>query len=781
MDPAWSPTRAPVASGGLPAFENQQHKKREKRRLPDNRPAAGPVDISARKITLSGKVQGVGFRPFIYRLATQHRLTGWVRNCVGIVEIHVQGPVSAQNDFLSAVFTEHPPLAKPKLESDTAVACEQTESFEILNSLDAGHPEISLPTDLYLCDDCLAEMQNPSDLRYRYPFINCTQCGPRYTLIEALPYDRPNTTMKTFPLCESCKEEYENPNSRRFHAEPIACPVCGPSLQFCRAGQTIEGNDEAITATVEALKSGAVVAVKGIGGYHLVCDATNDDVIKQLRRNKPRPDKPLAVMLPAETNGLALEQDESDFLNQPSRPILLIDKHKLPALSPQLAPGLGEIGVMLPYSPLHHLLLDSFASPLVATSANISGEPVLTDGIEVERRLAHITDRFLHHNRPIARPADDPVFRISEGMPRPIRLGRGTAPFELALPFTLEHPVLAVGTQMKNVITLAWGKRAVLSPHIGEMNTARALQVFEETIADLQQLYQVKAEVLICDTHPGYTASRWAEKQNLPVHTVLHHHAHAASASYEFYCHEEVIAFTWDGIGLGADETLWGGETFLGKPGSWKRVASFRPFRLPGGDKAAREPWRSAAALCWQSGHPYPQIPEKDPLLRKAWEQGINAPSSSSVGRLFDAAAALSGVCSVASYEGQGAMLLEALANHKATHVPLDISESNDMLVADWQPLLAVMTDSSTEQAQRAATFHASLAHTLLRKAQLIRQRHGVSHVTLSGGVFQNRVLTELAASLLREENFTVHLPVRIPVNDAGISFGQVIEYGCGR
>ncbi len=749
--------------------------------MPDNRHAADHADISARKITLSGKVQGVGFRPFIYRLATRYCLTGWVRNCVGIVEIHIQGPISAQTDFLNALFTEHPPLANPKLESDTPVACEHNDTFEILESLDAGHPEISLPTDLYLCDDCLAEMQNPSDRRYRYPFINCTQCGPRYTLIEALPYDRPNTTMKAFPLCASCKEEYENPDSRRFHAEPIACPACGPSLLFRHAGQIIEGNEAATSAAVEALKSGAIVAVKGIGGYHLVCDATNDSAIRQLRQNKPRPDKPLAVMLPANSPGLALEQDVLDFLNQPSRPILLVDKCKLQALSPQLAPGLGELGIMLPYSPLHHLLLDTFGSSLVATSAKISGEPVLTDGVEVERRLTHITDIFLHHNRPIARPADDPVFRNIDGVPRPIRLGRGTAPFEIALPFALEKPVLAVGTQMKNVITLAWGKRAVLSPHIGEMNTARALQVFEETIGDLQRLYQVQAEILICDAHPGYTASRWAAKQDLPAYTVLHHHAHAASASYEYDCHEQVIAFTWDGIGLGDDGTLWGGETFLGRPGAWKRVASFRPFRLPGGDKAAREPWRSAAALCWDSGHPYPQIPEKDPLLRKAWEQGINAPQSSSVGRLFDAAAALSDVCNVATYEGQGAMQLEALANHKATHVALDINESNDMLVADWQPLLAVMTDSSKGQAERAATFHASMAHTLLHKAQLIRQRHDVSHVTLSGGVFQNRVLTELAASLLRQDNFTVHLPVRIPVNDAGISFGQVIEYGFSR
>jgi len=750
---------------------------------------------SARLIVLSGQVQGVGFRPFIYRLANEHQLTGWVRNCVGIVEIHAQGQSQNIENFLSDIFNKKPPLAKPKLESDKQIDIAEFEAFSILDSEQQGEANISVPNDLYLCDDCLAELNDPSNRRYRYPFINCTQCGPRYTLIQSLPYDRPNTTMAEFKLCAECLAEYENPADRRFHAEPVACPQCGPSLTFHNDDVTINNNNEALIKAVGVLRQGKVIAVKGIGGYHLVCDATNTSSVSRLRNNKPRPDKPLAVMFPAPLENpfqiaelsVALSESDKAFLQQPARPILLVKKNETgklseAALSDQIAPGLNEIGMMLPYSPLHHLLLNEFGSALVATSANISGEPVLIQNEAVEKRLKHVADAFLHHNRKIERPADDPVYRTIAGKARPIRTGRGSAPIELTLPFELEHPVLAVGAHMKNTITLAWKNRAVVSPHIGEMDSVRSHEVFENTISDLQKLYEVKVENIICDAHPGYTTTRWANKQSLPVFSVFHHHAHASAAYFEcqnhFSADEAILVFSWDGVGYGEDGTLWGGETFLGKPGDWQRVASMRPFYLPGADKAGREPWRSAAALCWETGRVCHEIPEKDPLLQQAWQRKINAPQSSSVGRLFDAAAALTGVRNVASFEGQGPMELEALSKNPGKYIKLELEKSDNLLIANWETLVPAMLDSTLSIAERSALFHASLANNILRQAKTIREKHGVNTVSFSGGVFQNRVLTEHALTLLSAECFEVCLPELIPVNDAGISFGQVMEYG---
>lgn len=748
--------------------------------------------IVAKKIVLSGKVQGVGFRPFIFLLAEQYQLGGWVKNAMGLVEIHAQGEASCLRDFIADITLKKPPLAEPVIESETSVECEPFDNFTILPSDQNGEAHISLPADLNLCEACLNELNDPDNRRYRYPFINCTQCGPRYTLITRLPYDRPNTTMAGFPLCAPCRAEYEDPRDRRFHAEPIACPDCGPSLSFHQTQTHINDSDQALAQTVEALRRGEVAAIKGIGGYHLMCDATNTCAVERLRRRKPRPDKPLAVMFPSHPDKpfeqaelhLDLSDEDKSFLLQPSRPILLVAKAGQSSLSAQIAPGLNEVGMMLPYSPLHHLLLNDFGKPLVATSANISGEPVLTASHEIEKRLSAIADAFLHHNRPIERPADDPVYRTIATKPRPIRSGRGSAPLEISLPFTLQQPVLAVGTQMKNVIALAWDNRVVISPHIGEMESARSMQVFEETICDLQQLYGVKATHLICDTHPGYSTTRWAGKQGLPVSRVLHHHAHASAAYYECGAKvtgEPVIAFTWDGVGLGDNESLWGGEAFIGRPGGWQRVASFRPFSPPGGDKAARQPWRSAAALCWESGQEYPEIPEKSPLLKQAWQQKINAPQTSSVGRLFDAAAALCGCLTVASYEGQGAMEFEALSEKRGTPVELPLSIVNEIFQTDWQPLVPLMLNTSLSICERASRFHSTLAHALLQQSIAIRDKTSSNTVTLSGGVFQNRVLSEQVLALLSENDFKARLPELIPVNDAGISFGQIIEYGFNR
>lgn len=748
-----------------------------------------PPATSARHIVLSGQVQGVGFRPYVYQLALKHQLSGWVRNVVGHVELHVQGLSQNLDTFLNDIFDKTPPLAEPKLELNKQVDVEEFNTFSILKSTAQGEANISIPADLFLCDDCLAEMNNPQDRRYRYPFINCTQCGPRYTLIKSLPYDRKNTTMAGFDLCPACLAEYTDPGNRRFHAEPVACAVCGPTLTFHYGGEENTDNEIAIKRTVALLQQGKVVAVKGVGGYHLMCDAANTQAVSRLRSKKHRPDKPLAVMFPAPINKpfkyvercFNLSDKDKSFLLQPARPILLVAKREPTELSELIAPGLNEVGMMLPYSPLHHLLLNDFSGPLVATSANITGEPVLIHKQEVENRLHHVADAFLHHNRPIQRPADDPLYRTIASQPRLVRIGRGTAPMELTLPFELEQPVLAVGAQMKNVIAMAWKKRVVISPHIGEMETKHSLEVFENTVEDLQKLYNVRAEHIICDAHPGYTTTRWANRQSLPVHPVYHHHAHASAAYYECKTDEAVIVFTWDGVAYGEDGTLWGGETFIGRPDKWQRVASMRPFNLPGGDRAGRQPWRSAAALCWAIGQTYDEIPEKDPLIQQAWQKNINAPQSTSAGRLFDAAAALTGVRTVASYEAQGPMELEALCEACDDYSELALEKTGNLLVTNWEQLIPEILNTNSSVATRAALFHSSLAHAIFHQAKTLRNKYAVNTISFSGGVFQNRVLTENAMALLQADGFNVYLPELLPVNDAGISFGQIIEYGFRR
>jgi hydrogenase maturation protein HypF len=447
-----------------------------------------------------------------------------------------------------------------------------------------------------------------------------------------------------------------------------------------------------------------------------------------------------------------------------------------------IAPGLREIGAMLPYSPLHHLLLESFGSPLVATSGNVSGEPVLTDNAEAEARLGKVAQAFLHHNRPIARPADDSVLRVIAGSPRLLRVGRGIAPLEFDLPFSLPQPLLAVGGHMKNAIALAWNNRAVLSPHIGDLGTPRSLEIFEQVIADLQQLYDVKAQAIVCDAHPGYASSRWAARQDLPLYRVQHHHAHASALAFEADLAKKYLIFTWDGVGLGEDATLWGGEALLGRPGAWKRVASFKPFRLPGGERAGREPWRSAAALCWESGLAWQSDTRDAVLLKSAWEHGLNAPVTTAAGRLFDAASSLLGLCDTASYEGQGPMLLEAAATidetmgvAEAIDLPLHEDE-NGLLVADWTLLLHALCRDEVPVAQRAMQFHLSLAHCIVAQAQRIHAHTPFDAVGLTGGVFQNKLLAELAMQQLGTAGFEAYLPQQAPCNDGGLALGQLIE-----
>jgi hydrogenase maturation protein HypF len=744
-------------------------------------------ELAAARITLKGHVQGVGFRPFVYRLAIEHGLQGSVQNQLGEVEVVAVGPALKLEQFRRDLIAKAPPLSRPAITDFGWIDVPPVHSFEIASSSANANAQIFVPPDYFMCDDCRSELTDPEDRRFSYPFINCTQCGPRYTLIEALPYDRANTSMARFPLCAECAQEYGDPADRRFHAEPVACSKCGPSLSFESAGvAAIDETGAALRAAVDALRDGNVVAIKGIGGYHLVCDACNSAAVGKLRQRKLRPDKPLAVMFPlAGSDGLGrlrreviLRDVEAELVAGPVRPIVLATKAANGTLADNVAPGLGELGVFLPYSPLHQLLLDAFGGPVVATSGNISGEPVLTDNVEASQRLNKIADGFLQHNRPIVRPADDPVFRRIAGSMRPLRIGRGTAPRELELPWPQKSPLLAVGGHMKGTLALSWDRRVVVSPHIGEMDSPRSLAVFERVAADLQALYGVSAERIVCDAHPGYTTHRWARRQSsLPVESVWHHQAHASAVAAEFDQSGDWLMFAWDGVGLGEDETLWGGEALLGRPGHWRRIASLRTFRLPGGERAGREPWRSAASLHWECGLSWSECPDVDGLAEAGWRNHLNSPVTSAAGRLFDAAAALIGGVPETSFEAQGPMMLESLCQDSAVAIELPIAEDRaGVLRTDWQPLLGVLCDQGRDAAARAETFHSSLATAILRQAEAVRERYSFDNVGLCGGVFQNRVLTEQVLDRLRENGFQVYMPEILPCNDAALSFGQAAE-----
>jgi hydrogenase maturation protein HypF len=791
------------------------------------------MTVQARDIVVTGRVQGVGYRPFVYLTAHELGITGSVLNGSGKVFIHAEGSADQLDRLEAALIATAPPLARPQLASSDVVAAIGAASFEILASDAASEPEIHVPPDLFTCDACLAELTGPRERRYGYPFINCTQCGPRYTIISAMPYDRPNTSMAGFPLCADCRSEYLSPLDRRFHAQPLACPVCGPQLTFepvFPLGEAAGAASAAITEpvplenalrasplqrTIAALEAGQIVAVKGVGGFHLVCNAANDEAVLRLRKRKRRPHKPLAVMFPllgddglgSVREQLLVDELTAAAITDPARPIVLARKKASFGLSGSLAPGLSELGAFLPYSPLHHELLAAFGRPLVATSGNSSGEPVITDNEEAQARLSGIVDAFLHHDRPIVRPADDPVVRPMAGAVRTLRLGRGLAPLEHELPARLPQPLLATGGHMKVTVALAWGQRVVISPHVGDLDSPRSFEIFNSIINDLKNLYNVKYHSIVCDMHPGYASSRWASQQGLPLLRVQHHAAHASALAGEHPDVMDWLVFTWDGVGYGSDGTLWGGEALHGRPGAWQRQASFRPFRLLGGDKAGREPWRSAAALSWERLEDAAQQgtasdamkarvgaalaalsigPEgadesrRKPhlaLAHQAWQRRLNTFETSAVGRLFDAAAALVLGRATASFEGQGPMELEHVARDGCDFVSLPLAaDCAGVLRSDWAPLVNVLADEGLGVEQRAGIFHESMAQALLDQALALRQRSRFEAVGLSGGVFQNRRLVERVVAKLAAEGLEVRLHREVPANDGGLCFGQIIE-----
>jgi hydrogenase maturation protein HypF len=752
------------------------------------------------RFEIHGAVQGVGFRPFVWRLAHALSLSGWVRNDIAGVFIELEGEEAALAAFRRALDDAPPPLARIREILESSKEPSGESGFRILPSESSGARTTLVLPDVATCPACLAEVLDPRDRRHFYPFANCTDCGPRFTIVTDLPYDRPSTTMAAFTLCPECREEYEDPGDRRFHAQPIACPACGPTLEaWSPDGEVVARRHEALVAAAEALREGKVVAVKGLGGFHLMCDARGGDVVAALRRRKTREEKPLALMVRdvAMARALADVSPEAEgLLGGPEAPIVLLPRREGAGVAPNVAPGRPELGLMLPATPLHHLLLRETGFPLVATSGNRSEEPICTDEREALSRLAGMADLFLVHDRPIARHVDDSVARLVAGAPRLLRRARGWAPLPVAVRADLPV-ILGVGAHMKTAVALSIGRQVFVSQHIGDLETPEALDAFRRVIADLERLYAAEPVAVAHDLHPGYAstvfAKKFAAERGIPAVAVQHHHAHLAACLAENESDGPALGVCWDGTGLATDGTIWGGEFLLGDASDYARVAHIRPFRLPGGDAAVKEPRRTALALllevlgekaldredleCVRSF-----APGERAVLARMISSGLNAPQTTSAGRLFDAAASLLGIAQKSSFEGQAAMALEAAAlegsaspENARTEYPFPLGAVAEApAVLDWKPLVLSLVEERARGVSvpvLAARFHASLADGILAAARHARVRR----VALTGGCFQNRLLTELAVARLEADGFEVLLHGAVPPNDGGIGVGQVL------
>jgi hydrogenase maturation protein HypF len=723
-------------------------------------------------MTLSGAVQGVGFRPLVYRLATELGLTGWVLNSSAGLVVEVEGPAGRTEEFLTRLAKEKPSSAVVLTREISRLAPAGFTRFEIRTSDESAEKTASILPDLATCAACLRELFDPGDRRHRYPFTNCTCCGPRYTIVVDIPYDRPNTTMRGFTLCPDCHREYTDPADRRFHAQPNACPKCGPRISL------------PIEEAAKTLASGRIVALKGIGGFQLLVDARQPDAVERLRRRKHREEKPFALMMPsidAVRDYCLVSAGEEALLKSPAAPIVLLQPNSKPGIAVNVAGSSPYLGVMLPYSPLHHLLMREYPHPVVATSGNRGDEPIAIDNDEATERLGGIADVLLMHNRPVARPCDDSVVRLSRGRESLIRRARGYAPLPVRVAAELP-PVLAVGSHLKNTIAIAVGRQVFLSQHIGDLDTLEARRSFERAIDDLCRLYRFQPELVACDLHPYYASTQWARASGLPVIAVStqwarasglpviavqHHHAHVAACAAENDVRDPYLGVAWDGTGYGLDGAIWGGEMFLVDGSNFERISHLRPFRLPGGEAAIREAWRSAASLKIEAGVPA----GCPPVIRRMLERNVNCPVSTSAGRLFDAVASMTGIAQENRFEGQAAMQLERAIGACAT------DEAYPLADGDWRELIREVANDVRQRVPTeriAARFHNALVNWVLAVAEA----SGRNQIVLSGGVFQNRYLTERAARLLEARGFQVYTHQRVPANDGGIALGQAVLSG---
>jgi hydrogenase maturation protein HypF len=754
--------------------------------------AAGALtDAPARaRVRVEGTVQGVGFRPYVYRLAHELGLAGSVRNDPHGVMIEVEGDPEAVGELVRRVPLEAPPLARVERIVTEALAPAGLRGFQIVVSDAGGVPDAPVTPDTATCEDCLRELFDPSDRRFRYPFINCTNCGPRFTIVRGIPYDRPLTTMASFEMCAACRAEYENPLDRRFHAQPNACPACGPHLALLeRSGARVAERAPALRETVAAIRAGAIIALKGLGGFHLACLASDEHAVASLRARKHREDKPFALMAPDIAGARELVElggREQALLCSRERPIVIARRRPGAGVAAAVAPRSRDLGVMLPYSPLHHLLLFDVGETLVMTSGNISDEPIAYRDQEALHRLAGIADLFLLHDRRIETRTDDSVVRATSRRATPllIRRSRGYVPAGVALPLPAEHPLLACGAELKSTFCVAKGARAWVSHHIGDLENYETLRSFGEGIEHFERLFAVRPELVAHDMHPEYLSTKYAlDRAGVETVAVQHHHAHLAATLAEHGERGPAIGAVYDGTGYGTDGTIWGGELLIGGLERFERAGHLWPVALPGGERAIREPWRMACAWLIEAGiEDFGPLPGVDPgawraVARLARAGGPAAPRTTSVGRLFDAVAALCGLRLRVNYEGQAAVELEAACDPaERDFYPLALSHDDGRVLLDARETIRAVAEDVLDRVPAgtvAARFHGSLAAATSCACMRLAGRTGIGTVALGGGTFQNRVLLEAVANHLERAGLRVLVPERLPPNDGGISYGQ--------
>jgi hydrogenase maturation protein HypF len=743
------------------------------------------------KVIARGAVQGVGFRPFVYRLASQLKLKGWVLNSSQGVFIELEGPRAALDEFSIRFRKEKPPRAIIQSLESCFLDAIGYSGFEIRESETTGDKSALILPDIATCVDCLREVFDSTNRRFRYPFTNCTNCGPRFSIIEALPYDRANTSMKKFMMCPDCEREYHDPLDRRFHAQPTACPKCGPQLQLWdENGVTISEQDEALHQAICGVREGKILALKGLGGFQLIVDARNERAVVRLRDRKHREEKPFALMYPSLDTVRAdceVSTLEERLLLSPESPIVLLSTIHNPqsTIAPSIAPCNPNLGAMLPYTPLHHFLMSELNFPVVATSGNLSDEPICIDEYEASQRLHGIADLFLVHNRPIVRHMDDSIVRVICDREMVLRRARGYAPLPIAVRSNRESKtILAVGAHLKNTVALKIDNNVFISQHIGDLETKQAYSAFQHSVRDLPRLYDARINIVACDMHPDYLSTKFATQLGLPNKPIQHHLAHVVACMAENEIEPPALGVAWDGTGYGLDGTIWGGEFLLVKGDrSFERVAHFRQFRLPGGDRAIKEPRRSALGLLYEifgdGAWDFPALvaalsEQEKSLLRRMLEKRVNAPLTSSVGRLFDAVTALLGLRQTSSFEGQAAMELEFTRQKHIRAAYSFMVTDGPPIVVDWAPGILQLVDDvagGEDPGLISAKFHNGLVEAAVDVAKKI----GESNIVLSGGCFQNRYLTERTVVRLREENFRPYWHQRIPPNDGGISAGQCV------
>ena len=746
------------------------------------------MSVKRLEITVSGIVQGVGFRPFIYNLAKRLNLYGHILNNKTGVTIQIEGGEVSCDKFLDALKNEAPPLSRIAEIKALSISVQNESIFRILHSRDSGDEITLISPDNDLCENCLNELTDENDRRYRYPFINCTDCGPRYTLIKKTPYDRPFTSMSAFKMCPECQAEYDNPENRRFHAQPNACHMCGPQAELLdKNGQKVE-SDDPVKDIADLLKKGKVVAIKGLGGYHLACDATNETAVSNLRKRKLRKEKPFAVMskdIEDIRRYAEVGNEEEKLLTSREKPIVLLKKKKS-LLAKSIAPGLNDYGVFLPYTPIHHLLFSEANSPLalVMTSGNVSDEPIVFDDSLVNERLGGIADFFLTNNRPIVWRCDDSVVRAIDGGMMINRRSRSWVPAPLFTE-TKMSPMLACGGDLKSVFCLAKGKTLFLGPHIGDLEHAEAFDSFRKSIDHFKSIFRIEPEVIVVDKHPGYFSSNYGRSLGLPFIEVQHHHAHIASVMFENRLESDVIGLALDGTGYGDDNTIWGGEVMVANFKEYERKFHFPSLKLPGGEKAIKEPWRIAVFLLYQyyeenlfDAHPkfVKEIGEnKIREIISLLEADVNCPVTTSAGRLFDAISSLLLIQHYNNYDGQAPILLESYADSSfEKEVSFSINPDGEIDFQNLITQLVVYANSHSGGPEGAAFFHNTIAKALTECSLQIKKETGISDVCLGGGVFQNMLLLGRLKRLLVKNGFRVYLPKQLPVNDGGLAAGQI-------